>query len=199
MSQWRAYSGREQGFSLGFDTEALKNGLSAETNIGYSVRQCEYDEENQNADIENLASTHLRDFLDKWKIYCAERRDPSLSFAENLENNWNYIGKPILDMYTKFITFGAFLKHRGFSEEKEWRFAFATKRKEDCSFREGRFGLTPYLPIGLKLCVCPSPLRRVVVGPGPHKREWVETVKLLLAKKGFAVKEVVPSQIPYRN
>lgn len=44
-----------------------------------------------------------------------------------------------------------------------------------------------------------TPLKRIVVGPGPHTAEWTETIKLLLAKNAISGVNVVPSEIPYRN
>lgn len=199
LSQWRGYSGGGHGFSLGFDASALQTCFTTATKVVFSLGRRVYDEGKQDAHIEGLAAGHLKEFLGKWSIYFHERRDPSLSPLDNFKNNLDYTIAPILDMYTDFIEFGAFMKHPGFLEENEWRFAFISENDGDCSFRESRFGLTPYLPIGLDLCKSPPPLKRIVVGPGLHRVEWVETVKLLLAKSAISGVEVVPSEIPYRN
>lgn len=199
LSQWRGYSGAGNGFSLGFDASELETCFNATTKVVCRLGRCIYDEEKQNAHIEDLAAKHLKEFLDKWSVYFYERRDPTLSAFENLKNNLVYTIEPIMDMYADFIQFGTFMKHPGFLEEKEWRFAFIPENDGDCSFRESKFGLTPYLPIGLDPCKSPSALKRIVIGPGLHRDEWVETVKLLLTKSAISGVEVLPSQIPYRN
>jgi hypothetical protein len=199
LSQWRAYSGIGHGFSLGFDAAALEGCFSTKSRVVYRLGRCEYDEMTQNAMIESLASRHLNDFLEKWKIYFRELRDPSLSTFENLKKNLDHTIAPVLDMYTEFIQFGAFMKHRGFQEENEWRYVFVSEKPSDCLFRESRFGLTPYLPVGLDFHTTPMPLKRIVVGPGPHRNEWVETAKLKLAKCEISGVDVIPSDIPYRN
>lgn len=199
LSQWRAYSGGGHGFSLGFDAAALEGCFSTKCKVIYTLGRCEYDDTRQTSQIEALASKHLNDFLEKWKVYFEQLRDSSLSVVENLKKNSDYTIAPILEMYTEFIQFGAFIKHRGFLEENEWRFVFVSENPSDCSFRKSRFGLTPYLPVGLDFHAPLAPLRRVVVGPGPHKDEWVETAKLVLAKHGISAVDVVPSDIPYRN
>jgi len=104
-----------------------------------------------------------------------------------------------MNLYADFVEFGMFMKHYGFREEYEWRATFVAENQEMCSFRESIFGLTPYLTIGLDLSKSPFPLKKIAVGPGPHRDEWVQTVNLLLAKYAISGVEVVPSQIPYRN
>jgi hypothetical protein len=199
LSQWRAYSGGGHGFSLGFDAAALEGCFSTKSKVIYTLGRCEYDEAKQNERIESLASEHLSDFLKKWEVYFHQLRDPSLTAFENLKKNADYTIAPVLDMYTEFIQFGAFIKHRGFLEENEWRFVFVSEKASDCSLRKSRFGLTPYLPVGLDFHASPAPLRRIVVGPGPHKDEWIETAKLVLARRDISGVDVIPSDIPYRN
>jgi hypothetical protein len=183
LSQWRAYSGGGHGFSLGFDSTILEGCFSTSMKVVYSLGRCLYDEKMQNSQIKDLAARHLQEFLDKWSVYFHQLRDPKLGSFENFKNNLDFTVAPIVNMYADFVQLGAFMKHPGFVEENEWRFVFVSEHGGDCSFRESRFGLTPYLPIGLDFCRSPSPLKRIIVGPGPHKEEWVETVRLLLAKR----------------
>ncbi len=199
LSQWRGYSKGGQGFSLGFDTETLLRSFTASGNLLRWFNRCEYRESEQDANIEKLAATHLDAFCTTWHTYFFERRNPSLSTSENLRNNGEYLITPMMNMYTDFTVLGMFIKHHSFIEENEWRVSFVPEDLAMYSFHESAFGLTPYLPIGLDLTKSPSPLRRIVVGPGPHKDEWVQTVNLLLEKCAITDVKVVPSQIPYRN
>ena len=74
-------------------------------------------------------------------------------------------------------------------------------------FRKGQFGQTPFMEIPLSLAKPEvSSLRRIVVGPGPHKEDIKHSVELLLQKHGVRVRrpdindgvEVAISLIPYR-
>jgi hypothetical protein len=157
-----------------------------------------YDKQQQDKKIEAIAAKHLQSFLKNWSIYWTQLRDDSVEPAENIRRHKEFVFEPLGNMYMDFIEFGSFIKHPGFLEENEWRFAFISENAGDCSFRESRFGLTPYLPICLDLRKSPSSLKRIVVGPDTHKNEWLQTIRLLLAKVGVSGVEVVPSEIPYR-
>lgn len=54
-------------------------------------------------------------------------------------------------------------------------------------FRNGQFGLTPYIDIPLQLTEAASPLRRIVVGPGPRREEAKHAVELLLMNRGIPI------------
>jgi hypothetical protein len=198
LSQWRAYSGSGPGFSLGFDSDELQQCSHTPLKMLFYLRKCIYDEDLQDQGFEKIAADHLEEFLSNWSHYASELRDPALSPSENIKKHGGFLFEAVGKMYLDFIDFGSFVKHPGFMEENEWRFAFIPENDADCSFREGRFGLTPYFPINLDLKRSPSPLKRIVVGPDRCKDEWVQTIKLMLAKAGITGVEVVPSEIPYR-
>jgi hypothetical protein len=199
LSQWRAYSKGGYGFSLGFDADALGDAFNAPGNVVRWFKRCEYSESVQDAQIEEVADRYIQEFLTTWDRCFSTVRDPSLSPSQNAGNYAPHLMEPLTNMYVDFVQFGMFMKHHGFREENEWRVTFIAENQAMCSFRESTFGLTPFLPIGIDLSRSPSPLKRIVVGPGPHKDEWVTTVNLMLAKCSISGVEVVPSQIPYRN
>jgi hypothetical protein len=199
LSQWRGYSKGGYGFSLGFDASALLNSFTASGNVVQWVNRCEYSEFAQNAQIDQLTSKHCDGFLNSWTNYFSGLQASSLAPAEYRKNNVELLMNPLMEMCAEFVQFGMFIKHPAFREENEWRVAFVAQSSELCLFRPSNFGLTPYIEIGISLLATPSPLRRIVVGPGPHKNEWVTTLQFLLAKYGISGIEVVPSQIPYRN
>lgn len=199
LSQWRGYSKGKQGFSLGFDADDLLRSFTASGNVLHWFDRCEYRKPEQDASIEKLADKHLEEFLATWDEYFYKKRNPSLSTTENLRTHRDYLIKPMMNMYADFMMVGMFIKHESFIEENEWRVSFLPEDRAMCSFHDNTYGLTPYLTIGLDLSKSPPPLKRIVVGPGPHKDEWVQTVNLLLAKCATSGVEVVPSKIPYRN
>jgi hypothetical protein len=183
LSQWNSYSRSGNGFSLGFDSGAFsKSGEPDNWRIGESVAfliDCVYQ-----------VSAKRRTF-----------KDLSSSKDEDLE--WN------------FLVGAMHFKHPAFFEEKEWRIVICNSRKGGLQnesdlpikFRNGVFGVTPFIELPLGLYATDSPLRKIVVGPTPHKDEAIAAVKLLLESKGIKVKndesqdgvEVVPSNVPYRN
>jgi hypothetical protein len=206
LSQWRGYSRGGYGFSLGFDAEALSDSFTASGGMLPLFNRCEYREQEQNTQIDRLVSKHLDKFLSAWDSYFSSRNAQN-SDAETRKQGVVKLWQLQIEMYLDFIEFGMFMKHRGFREEDEWRACFIAEDQTLCSFRESIFGLTPYLTVGFDLGKAPWPLKRIVVGPGPHKDETVNGVKLLLESNGIKVRiedskdgvEVVPSQIPYRN
>jgi hypothetical protein len=199
LSQWRAYSKGTIGFSLGFDAGALRSSFSAPEKMLHLFNRCEYSEQEQDAQINSLVDRHLGKFLAAWDSYFSESQKSQLTTSETRKEGAVRLWELLMEMYLDFIEFGMFVKHRGFREEDEWRAAFVPESPKQCSFYESAFGLTPYLTVGLGLDASPCPLKRIVVGPGSHKAEWVHTINLMLAKIGVSGVEVVPSQIPYRN
>jgi hypothetical protein len=206
LSQWRGYSRGGYGFSLGFDADALQTSFTASGNMLQLFRRCEYSEQVQDAQIDRLANKHLDKFLNAWDSYFSSRNTQN-SDDETRKQGAVILWQHLIEMYLDFIEFGMFMKHSGFREEDEWRASFTAEDQTMCALRESIFGLTPYLSVGLDLSKPPAPLKRIVVGPGPHKDEAVNGVKFLLETNGIKVwtegskegVEVVPSQIPYRN
>lgn len=199
LSQWRGYSMGGYGFSLGFDADVLEGTFTTSGNIVQCFKRCEYRESAQSAQIEALTDRHIEEFLTSWDKCFSTMRDPSLSPSQNARNYAPHLMQPLMNMYGDFVEFGMFMKHHGFCEENEWRVTFVAENQAMCSFRESALGLTPFLPMGIDLSRSPSPLKRIVVGPGPHKDEWVTTICLMLAKCSISGVEVVSSKIPYRN
>ena len=200
LSQWRGYSRGGYGFSLGFDANALRRSLSESGDALQSIRPCEYVEARQNDKISALVDSHLDKFI-------AEYSTTSTGSAEYKIGRSKKLTELLIHMYLEFVEFGMFIKDHGFREENEWRATFLAEGRGKRAFRKGTFGLTPYLPVYLDLSKFPSPLKRIVVGPSPHKAEAVKAVKMLLEKLEIQIKnedlpdgvEVVPSKIPYRN
>jgi DUF2971 family protein len=107
------------------------------------------------------------------------------------------------------------MKNAAFSDEKEWRIVVhpgapgagdGQKYEPPIKFRSGRFGITPYIEFSLSLGARESPLRRIVVGPGPHPDESFHAAKMFLRDSGIVLRtestaegvEVVSSRIPFR-
>lgn len=191
LSQWRGYARDTQGVSFGFDasTNAIRDLDLEWKNEELRVQRirCEYKDCNQRSIIEEVVN---------------KLKDAITAHSDKV----GYISE--IDLFQSFKAFlGEFLvassrfKDKAFAEENEWRFVIPrdSKNLAKAKFRDSKYGLAPYIEIPLHLDSSSSLLRRIVIGPGPHNNDCVESVKMLLGKKGIKGVEVVPSTIPYRN
>jgi hypothetical protein len=200
LSQWRGYSGGASGFSLGFDVDVLEDSFCATTEPTMFFDRCEYSRALQDQRIGELASKHRQRFQQLWQNHLDQLVQGSVTRgSDEHKKNEDNLMSSLIDIYADFVQFGMFIKHPGFKEEKEWRYVFLLEESSRCSVRSNSRGLVPYIPIGIDMSRSPSPLRRIVIGPGPHMSNAVETVKLLLAKGQIPVVEVAVSRIPYRT
>jgi hypothetical protein len=220
LSQWRGYSHSSQGFSLGFEKEALQKQVAIDEQEGKaSVLECIYEGTGAEFSLfrEMGHNASLR-FNDLWLNGEAVPSFPTNNPAatEEYKKASFYFLKALSKATAEFFTNAARIKHSGFREECEWRIVRhasheALIRSELTKFRKGQFGETPYIEIPLGLAKPESsPLRRIVVGPGSHKDDIKCWVELLLERHGVRVRrghspgieegvEVSTSEIPYRS
>ena len=226
LSQWRAYSNPTGGFSLGFDSRMIMEGLKLSGLKGTSANlllRCRY-----NSEEKRKAAVRIG----KWAFEIHRQIPESriIHFRKESGREPNPTEREFIEILSKsyvlaiadakyFIEEAARFKDMAFSEECEWRIVIHADRQNlmyaHCSdhsspivqFRQGKYGLTPYINLPLQLTTPESSLRRIIVGPSPYEEETVGGVKLLLESKGIKIKtdespnggEVVPSKIPYRN
>lgn len=226
LSQWRAYAGNSSGFSLGFDPRGLMQGLRrSRVNSGHAIAsllRCKYSNAEKMQIAKKIGEGRSKIIDDVLKMYLdefqrQEKREPDQAEGHMLKSRAlsHVLGAAATDYYLQAAGF----KSPSFSEEHEWRIACFTVREKLLQeqtaspddpiirFRCGRFGMTPYVDFPVDLRSADSPLRRIVVGPGPHSEESVNAVKLLLRSKGVAVRgknsaegvEIKRSEIPYRT
>ena len=89
-------------------------------------------------------------------------------------------------------------KDRSFKDEAEWRMvSHPNPLLLDVKFREGRYGLTPYveLPLGEAL---KDALVDVWIGPSVFRQVNTESVKELLSTVVLGHAPVHESRVPYR-
>ena len=225
LSQWRAYSNQAGGFSLAFDSKQLMAPWKSKAPLGAyrsSLLRCKYgaDEKRDAAErvgkwglglVQRVHESQLDHFRGKVGV------DPDPGDLRMLEFGSDaYAWGAANAVY--FSSEAARFKDEAFSEEREWRFVLHARRSELLDahhtdpgspvihFRNGRFGLTPYMEIPLRLSSDESPLRRVVTGPSQQGEEAVAGVRLLLESMGIKLGtqasakcvEVVQSRTPYR-
>jgi hypothetical protein len=226
LSQWRAYSNPTGGYSLGFDSKLIMGGwkLSGlKGTLANLLLRCKYNTEEKRKAAERIGNWGFeihRQIPESRIIHFRKEsgREPNLTEREFIEMlSETFVLATVDAKY--FIEEAARFKDMAFSEECEWRIVVHVNRQNlldaHCSdqsspilhFRQGKYGVTPYIELPLRLTSPESPLRKIIVGPSPNEEETVGGVKLLLESKGIKIKtdespngvEVVPSKIPYRN
>lgn len=217
LSQWRAYSNGSGGLSLGFDSSALVEGWTTcdllKAGGGRFRFRCIYDESTKKDIVKQIGAKKSKDCQEietagKNQFISENCREPNRE--ELIKIIQPAVGNLLHTLYGNYFLLAAKFKDEAFFEEREWRIVFYAIRdkvieaqraepdKKIVKFRQGKFGITPYIDFPLNLKTN-NPLRRIVVGPCPHMDEAVDAVKLLLAANEIDGVEVVPSDIPYRD
>lgn len=182
LSQWRAYGGIGEGYTLGFSATGLYD--LARAMPGWSFVKCGYGEGAQHS---NVVSALKRAFAS----YKASGRKDAEAAVEALQN--------ALAVYAPIV------KHEAFVAEREWRLIsppLSVFRDEDgVEYREGSTTLIPYVAVKLPLNGpedAPGRLAGVSVGPGPNPDLALHSVLGLLATRGIYV-GVSLTRAPYRS
>jgi hypothetical protein len=187
LSQWRAYGGGASGFSIGFTgafLRAVSDGLS------FWLVPVLYDEDQQRA----LVRTLLEDVLAENVNRRAESKTDG--------NEVSLLGQPPGGNLVAYLNrYAPILKHKSFSEEKEWRII---SRPLPCSherfgYRAGASMLIPYFRIPLSSEQQAIRIEEVVIRPTPHPQQSVRSVTGLLTRHDLREVTVRNSDAPYRN
>ena len=177
LSQWRAYTGSQVGYSLGFDTSQMAT-------IDDRLPPFEaviYNEHQVRVLLDRLLA-RVNDFFIK------------NAFGE-IELGY------ILGTVSAMLNIIACItKHLKFEEESEYRHIYQpdnTGLKLSPCFRSGRFGLTPYVEINF---LKPNfvPLKSITIGPCQDFDLEKKELGILLQKQGYENIEIVKSSIPLR-
>jgi len=184
LSQWRAYGNSTSSFSIGFSSAHLKQ---MALNNEFVLAKCIYDEKSQRDLITDLVVRALRkDFaLNPNRLFDLVDPEPD-KIAE--------------ECVAELARLAPILKHKSFSEEKEWRLISGLTSHEHplFSFRQGASMIAPYFRFPLREGNDLPKIVKLVVGPTPHEILAAESADMLLRKKGLDI-EVVVSTIPLRN
>lgn len=183
LSQWRGYSKKMGGYSIGFDFEMIKS--IAEEN-GFSLIKCVYDEQEQY----NMVELIINEAVELFSKSNKSTRESVGYFRDAL------------------VKLSPMLKDKSFSEECEWRLV-SVANTLDLDFRAGNSMLVPYknLPLGSKDSLRKA-LKKIIVGHTPNAALAIAStnsflVKTLLSKKDYPLKfgmfDIRASSIPYRT
>jgi hypothetical protein len=186
LSQWRAYADRGGGYAIGFDTEDL---TTAVIKLSLSLFQVEYGTgKNWQLLVQDIDS-----------LCCALTR-----CIERWPADEEMLISATLDDFKLALIFRLFwMKHPGFSEEKEWRILanFDSAHASRVCLRPSRTTLVPYVELNLSVPGGQDklPIREVVQGPTAHPELARLAVDWLFRKHGFQAPEIRGSTIPLRD
>jgi hypothetical protein len=191
LSQWRAYGGPTSGFAIGVPGGLVRRATSLN---GHYLARCIYDPDEQRA--------LLRRILD-------------VVFQENIERQARVASGNTLPededaplggfLAAKLNRFAPVMKHRKFSDEREWRVITRPLMNRRLSFREGKSTIIPYQPMSLDFQRdnASFALNELVVGPTPDPDRAARAVGGLLVSNGLIRqapgRTVNNSEVPYRG
>lgn len=184
-SQWRAYGGPTCGYSIGFKTDYIQKVANAQ---GFTLVECEYDEQKQGALIQTLIDNTLKkDFNTEQGSFINGTR---LMIAKPIDGDFSFeIGK-----------LAAGIRNNAFGEEKEWRLVSKQPiAPQQLQFRAGLSMLCPYYELDLGTDKSQY-LSSIIVGPTAHKELSILSIQGFLAKHGAL--QGVPvsySSVPYHG
>jgi hypothetical protein len=170
LSQWRGYSGRGYGYSLGFKSDLLKDKTSPS---GFLLGKCIYEPALQQKIVEESLDHLLR---------------PSAPGDE----------KSIVQELLGVLRFMAFFKDQSFYQEQEWRL-LSTHRVplKEVKFPAASSMVIPFINIEIGSGKNSS-IHNVYIGPRPHMDLSIGSVRQLLVQKDI-VAQVDESAIPFRD
>jgi hypothetical protein len=204
LSQWRAYSGMNGGYSIGFRAPYLREAGTAflEKNNGWlrpdqnPLKRCRYSDENAKQSAPLLPQQGKSESIDSVSSEgCNPASESKAAFVAQTTQSDKDIFSAVLDLV-------ASLKHKGFEEEKEWRIALFIKERTNpdvLKFRPGNSMPAPYIEIDLQPNSRWMRVEEIIVGPCPNPKEAAQSVELLLRSNDCHSVRVIPSGIPYRN
>lgn len=173
LSQWRSYCTETGGYSIGFEPTLLTDLVKKQ---GFSLVKCIYDRTKQKNIIEELIDESINEF-----------KHPTEGIANMAVENF----------FVKLRRMCPVFKDPSFSEEREWRLVSNFPNLE-AKFREGKSMIIPYVEIKLAEKEEYIPIKRVFIGPTPHKDLSRESAIFLLNSYNIRGCNVLSSKIPYR-
>jgi hypothetical protein len=181
LSQWRGYARRPPGFALGFAPDALTTAADAE---GFDLVPCEYDLATQ----KDTVTTVVRSSYAALRAQSGfdENADPRVIMSKFYNETFMSICRLLVVecMRSKSPAFTDEEEHRVISRAR----LIGGKAFADVQYRQSGSLIVPFVTWKI------SPLRFVLVGPGPHADDVVAVVKRMCPDV-----EVGKSAVPYRN
>jgi hypothetical protein len=195
LSQWRAYSPSQAGFSIGFSSDALRTqwvippGTGDPSFVGGQLLPVSYLSKTNVAEIDRV----IDDAFDVGGLLHGQSGFHGPISGKDAILAW-------------FSTIAPGYKDVAFAAEKEWRMVLSKPHKPmpGQRFRAGKSTIVPYIEVELNRGIDSKPvdaymIREVVVGPTPNPDLSVESLKSLFSSKGRVEVLFKKSAIPYRH
>jgi len=202
LSQWRGYAEDGKGVSIGFNRAYLDWIVKSNSAKKFylSLLKVEY-ESDKHEQLVYQAYTEMRDLLESEEEFLSDIPSSLSKESEEYTRLTELQGRmAMLTMLKAAMT--AYnevflLKHRAFSEEKEWRLLHTDglTSSSKCNFRAGDDGIIPYKPCKIRNGPY-NPITKVILGP--RHNTPIEVIENYLIQKGFGGIEVIKSCAPYR-
>lgn len=205
LSQWRGYAGGVGGFAVGFSRDALVRHSYVRTADDQwamfpraELKPVMYGDDAGQAAADGFIRL-LQNPASQPGLMQASINDPDMGFWIMLQ----YVVREI-----------AVIKHRGFSDEKEWRLFWSGDCRWYPKMRARASGLVPYVDVAVNapqytaffphlMEEADGPAARtiaaVIVGPGPNQSGQVVATRDLVRAGGNDPDVVQPSVVPYRG
>lgn len=186
LSQWRGYSNKLGGYSIGFDKEELNRVFRQKK---FCLMKCIYDENVQHDMVKSIVDS----ILEKYK----DEDEPNAQ-----ENAISMTSKCVEDFCRKIAFISPVIKSKEFSEEKEWRVMPDGwgVNFNDLDFRPGISMLIPYFNIKLGRAI-ESTIKEIIVGHTPHVELAKRSTEAFIFKHWENADKpmIKTTKIPYRN
>jgi len=193
LSQWRGYCPDTGGFMLGFDISEMQRMAKEQ---GFQLEECIYSKDKQRAALNKIIDGTLQFIASNWS-------NTNEHSGIDLDTVMKTGGKMRLAFALDLMHLAPTLKHPSFYEEREKRLiAIADHvRPRKIMFREGRSMTAPYIEFNHqknKKRKQALPIKEIMVGPTPHTKLSMLSIRQLLKNNKINSCAVIPSEIPYR-
>lgn len=178
LGQWRGYAGLHSGYSLGFSVEGLKS--AEETRL----IDCCYNKQQQIEEITNIINKYL---------------PTARLIISSIDHNPVDLLALAAEAQKELVSLFPRLKDKAFDKEEEWRLVVGPLSGNDSRicYRTKERVIIPYFIIDYR--DKGLPIKKIIVGPGPHKQRGVKSLHQMLAVKKISGVEVIPSKVPFRT
>jgi len=180
LSQWRGYSSKTGGYSVGFNKDNIEKQANS---LGFELLKCEYKKQKHQELVSSLISETLFEFKDYL--------EPEKSCLGLTSDSASYF-------CTKLAQLAPIIKDPSFCEESEWRLVSKNGLNFNLlDFRSGKSMLTPYFKINLDGNISKY-ISEIIVGHTPHVELAVNSTEAFMYKHNCKC-SIRSSSIPFRN
>ncbi|MNO83586.1 hypothetical protein D3C76_749010 [compost metagenome] len=187
LSQWRAYGGGAQGYALGFEAGAIGRRKPTADNQNIHMRKVLYDERKQ----KELISLAVKTLSEKLR-----------SISGN-GCSIDVIAAACRGLRMALVEMTIFFKHPAYEVEHEWRILHFPSNESGLKFRDGPFGLTPYVELDISasngVYANTIPLCSITASPSKNTDNSCSALKKMIHVKKLPHCSVHQSTLPVRS